>query len=255
VLTVTSLILVMSIIIFSRVEVDGQSDFLNNNFDSETATNSNRMLEPVVKLSMVIIPPYASGASPSEGLLLGSATGFSIKYNSENDTSYLITNDHFCVNFMQSRNAVMIVENSDRPRISPSSGEFMTGQIVFSDSTKDLCLVQVRGFIRPAKLADRGYTARQFEEITVVGAPTGTFPIITESYISGNLSRDEVGLGSMTETGNDFLFLSAMIFPGHSGSPVYNSNREVIGVVFAALPTYGSIAIPINDLYEFLDEL
>jgi len=245
----------MSIIIFSRIEVDGQPEFLDEISDDSSAIDRNKMLEPVVKLSMVIVPPYASGSDPSSGLLIGSATGFSIKYDQDSDSSYIITNDHFCINFLESRTAVMIAEDSRTPRLGQSSGEFATGKIIYSDSERDLCLVRVHGFFRPVTLAERGTTVRQLDKITIVGAPNGTFPIIIESCVSGHLSREQVGLGDMSGNGNDFLFLSAMIFPGHSGSPVYNENREVIGVVFASLPTYGSIAIPLSDLYEFLDEL
>ena len=57
---------------------------------------------------------------------------------------------------------------------------------------------------------------------------------------------------TMSEEGNDLLLVSEQIFPGHSGSPVFNQEGELIGVVFASMQTYGGIAISHKDISELL---
>ena len=94
---------------------------------------------------------------------------------------------------------------------------------------------------------------RKFESVFIIGGPTGIFPTIIDTYLSGKLDRSEVSLPALSRDGHQFLFLSGLIFPGHSGSPVYNNRYELIGLVFASMPSYGAIAISLEDIYQFLE--
>jgi V8-like Glu-specific endopeptidase len=54
--------------------------------------------------------------------------------------------------------------------------------------------------------------------------------------------------------GEPFLLTSEEVYPGHSGSPIFNENGEVIGIIFASFPTYGGIGIPVGDIHKFLQD-
>lgn len=49
-------------------------------------------------------------------------------------------------------------------------------------------------------------------------------------------------------------YATATVLPGNSGSPVFNSSREVVGVVFAtgAPINFRALIIPLDDLKQFL---
>ncbi len=251
--------MLLAISIFTQVRITEPAYNLNINSPSPnllqevSSIRQQQILSPVVKLS-TILPINVQDGNGDVGTLLGSATGFSIKYDPSLNQSYIITNDHFCSDIINDPILFLIVENSSKPRIEPPE-DFSMGHVVYSDPGKDLCLVITSGFIQPASLAGKDYIAKPMESITIVGGPSGTFPIIIDSYVSGHLDRSEILLGELAEGSNSFLFISGLIYPGHSGSPVYNKNGQVIGIVFAALPSYGCIAIQISDLYEFLNEV
>jgi serine protease Do len=197
-------------------------------------------------------PIGQSSDSSISGFVMGSATGFSISYDSGTNTSFVITNHHFCNEFIENDRLVLVVEGSNMPRINGPSENFSTGSVIKSDAGRDLCLVSAMGFFQPASLAGKSYRPTPTDPVTIVGGPSGTFPIILDTYFSGYLNRREVHLEGLDENGIDFLFISGLIYPGHSGSPVFNKSGQVIGVIFASLPSYGCIAIQIEDLHNFL---
>ena len=215
---------------------------------AEATIRQNKMLYSVVRvthLSYVMEP----GQLVPEELTISSATGFSIQYNPYSNISFVLSNDHFCRSISDS--SVITLETFDM-LLPGSANDYFYGEILYSDPKLDLCLIAANGYIRPAEIAEYDYNVQPFEEIFIIGAPSGNFPIIIDTYISTKERRSRVGFPELSKDGNDFLLISEEIFPGHSGSPVYNKGGEVIGVVFAAMPTYGGFAISHRDIYKFI---
>lgn len=148
-------------------------------------------------------------------------------------------------------NSILAIENYEKttPNIS---NDYISSRVLYTDSELDLCLVAAYGFIKPAIIADISYEPELFEKVFIIGGPTGNFPIIIDTYISGSSTRESIMLGGLSHSGNDFLLISEQIFPGHSGSPVFNQAGEVVGIVFASLETYGGFAISHKDIFELL---
>jgi len=212
----------------------------------------NNLTKSVVKLSFEIKSPWGIVGH-------GSATGFSVAYDREKDKSYVITNDHFC----QSLNEVFPVpgrfyyQTYDMIMVSNQKNTLKGVSILKTDPSKDLCLMVADGYVKPAKIASKKYKARQMDPVSFIGAPAGIFPIKLDTYLSSLVSRDI--LPSHMSEGNELYLLSEVAMGGHSGSPVFNKKGEVIGVLFLSLENsngrmYGSIAIPLGDLHEFLDK-
>ena len=208
-----------------------------------------RMMRPTVKITSIVMTASSSGSAKGY-ITISSATGFSIKYDIKNNESLIVTNDHFCKSNMSG--VTFLVEDYSKSSLE-SKRTYLDGEIAYSEPSLDLCLIKADGYIRPATLASYDYTPRAFEEIFVVGAPSGNFPIIFDSYISNIISRNEIALGPMSPKGNSFLLISEQVFPGHSGSPVFTKDGKVIGIIFGALQSYGGLAISVKDVYKILE--
>jgi S1-C subfamily serine protease len=208
-----------------------------------------RMMHPTVKITSMIMAT-SPDAGAARYVTLSAATGFSVKYDIQNNESLIITNDHFCRTNLS--DVSFIIEDYSKSSFE-SNRSYLDGEVVLTEPSLDLCLIKANGYIRPAALASYSYTPRAFEEIYVIGSPSGSFPIIFDSYISSIIRRKDVALGPMGSEGSSFLLISEQVFPGHSGSPVFTRDGKVIGIIFGALRSYGGLAISVKDIYKILE--
>jgi S1-C subfamily serine protease len=213
-------------------------------YSEPAAIRVKAMVLPVVKLSH-------RGERIADGSKFStSATGFSISYDVRSDSSLILTNDHFCRDI--DPHSSLVIENYNREQIDWSE-EDSDLKVMKTSPALDLCIIQARGFIKPVKIIDDLYYPQIFEKVYIIGAPAGDFPIILDTYISSFLDRNKVGIPPLSLYGNKFIMVSEEILPGHSGSPVYTLDGEVIGILFGALPHYGGIAVSADDIKFFLD--
>lgn len=215
--------------------------------------SSKKTVESVVKLNFEVKAPYGSYHKMS------SATGFSIAYDKDANVSFIVTNNHFCVSMfeMMPLTGRFYYEAFDDQLSANNSYNEKDMFVVGIDETKDLCLLVAVGYVRPVKIAPEKYKPSSMEPVRIIGAPSGIFPIIVDTYVSGTTSRDL--LPEHMREGEDLILVSCVIVGGQSGSPIFNRRGQVIGVIFLGLnsgnvPTYGSPAIPLSDLREFLDD-
>ena len=222
-------------------------------YQTDAIIKQEKMLYPTVRVVSMERNPL--GYAPAEfenievEIILATATGFSIQYDQINDVSFIITNDHFCRQI--NPNSSLVVEDYNKSSLSISEN-YINSEVLYTDEGLDLCLIAAYGYVRPADIADFDYYPETFEKVFIVGGPTGNFPIVIDTYISGYNDRSSINLGGLDDSGNDFLLISEQIFPGHSGSPVFNQDGEVVGIVFAALETYGGLAISHKDIFTLL---
>ena len=247
---ILALIITLSLVHLTKDIVDFTKEIIIlKDHQFKAKIREERMMRPTVKITSVVMT--TSGDTGITGYItLSSATGFSIRYDIQNNQSLIVTNDHFCRTNISE--VTFIIEDSSKSSFE-SKRSYLDGEIVLTEPSLDLCLIKANGYIRPATLADYSYTPRAFEEIYVVGSPSGNYPIIFDSYISNVISRKEVALGPMSPAGNSFLLISEQVFPGHSGSPVFTRDGEVIGIIFGALKSYGGLAISVKDIYKILE--
>ena len=230
------------------------------NFQVSARVNSDKMLKPVVRLTFLIpstdydesekFEPYNN---PMD-IAMATATGFSVDYDVKRDVSLIITNAHFCDTVNARDDTVLVVETSETLRSEMPSSSGYAANVLYMDQYLDLCLVEVYGFVRPVTLAEIDYEVQKFEKIYIIGSPSGILPIIIDTYISARVDRNEIMLGPMNQSGTPYIMTSEQVFSGHSGSPIYNQNGEVIGIIFASLSSYGGLGVSIRDLYTFMQD-
>jgi S1-C subfamily serine protease len=210
--------------------------------------NRRAIMEPVVKLTQISFP------EPETIELVGTATGFSIKYNRRLNKSYVLTNHHFCENNTEyDIGYIYTRSNNTTGGYSIDLNNLLN--FVYSDKTKDLCILEADGRIPPVRFGDYREELKSLDRVYILGAPNGIFPIVVETYLTGHIERKQLFSEEMGDKGHPYLLISEIIFGGHSGSPIFNRRGELIGIVFAKYRQgYGGFGVGLKDIIEFIGE-
>lgn len=134
--------------------------------------------------------------------------------------------------------AAHVVEGEDRLVVEFANDEWVPAKVVGSSASADVALLQcdrVPKGATPAKLGDSD-KADTGDDIFIVGAPYGLSYTLTVGRISARRpDRTRSGIMSSVE----FLQTDATVNPGNSGSPVFNKDGEVIGIVSSIVSDSG----------------
>jgi len=124
--------------------------------------------------------------------------------------------------------AAHMVQTADVASVEFPDGQEITARVVGSDVRSDVALLQLKQIprgIAPATLGDSN-KLEVGDQIFVIGAPYGISQTLTAGHLSGRhwLNRND-------ETSGEFLQTDAAVNGGSSGSPLFNSDGEVVGIV------------------------
>ncbi len=145
-----------------------------------------------------------------------------------------------------------LVEGASVIRVSfPGHGAY-TGQTWRYAEYADLAVIAIEGFNLPAV----SFTSLQpaaGDDVLVIGNPLQFVRVANMGELigfSGNPAGDRL----------PFLVIEAAIYPGSSGSPLFNEQGEVVGVVFATTRTGDpserrGLAVSAGEALHFLDDL
>jgi len=125
--------------------------------------------------------------------------------------------------------AAHLVQSADRTMVEFAQGELIPATVIGLALSADVALLQLDRCptnYEPAKLGDSD-KVDVGDEIFVVGAPYGISSTLTAGHVSGRRSLKR----SENTPGVEFLQTDASINMGNSGSPVFNLNGEVMGIV------------------------
>jgi len=127
--------------------------------------------------------------------------------------------------------AAHVVQTADLVEVQFVTGEKIYANIIASDPSRDLALLELEHEpmdIRPARLGDSD-DARVGSQVFVVGAPLGLSHTLTVGYLSARRGGEAAG-GTLAD---DVVILQtdAAINQGNSGGPMFNLDGEVIGIV------------------------
>ena len=126
--------------------------------------------------------------------------------------------------------AAHVVQTADVASVEFPDGQEIIARVIGSDVRSDVALLQLKQVpsgIVPATLGDSN-KLEVGDQIFIVGAPYGISQTLTAGHVSGrhSLTKDDE-----SPTAVEFLQTDAAVNGGSSGSPVFNLNGEVVGIV------------------------
>ncbi len=126
--------------------------------------------------------------------------------------------------------AAHLVQAADRTVVEFSRGELIPARVTGSAFSADVAVLQLERNPVNAVAARLGDSDKVDvgDQIFVVGAPYGLSRTLTAGHISG---RHTLNKRSENTTAVEFLQTDAAINSGNSGSPVFNLDGEVMGIV------------------------
>jgi len=159
----------------------------------------------------------------------GSGSGFNISAD-----GLIVTNRH-------------VVENSGiiTIRFGGDIDTVFTTKDWVEVSDVDMALIKIDGNDLPYLQLNSNYP-HTGDAVIFIGNPLGYDWTISEGEVISMVSLDGIPL----------IYLQGPVLPGSSGSPLFNADSEVIGVIFASLVDEDNqgLAIPISYLNTFLEE-
>jgi S1-C subfamily serine protease len=135
---------------------------------------------------------------------------------------------------------VVAGEGKGRTRVLLPNGSTLPATVVLFDPNRDLALLQVPGLGEsPLSIG----TGKVGETAAVYGHPNGQNPLfLAPAEIAQNVTAVGQNLYNTHQTSRNVFILSAVLFPGDSGSPLVDQSGAVVGVAFAIAPDRPSTA-------------
>jgi S1-C subfamily serine protease len=120
---------------------------------------------------------------------------------------------------------------------------YVVEDILAFDEERDLAILKLAASELPATRLAVKYQPKQGEQIVVIGSPLGLETTVTDGIISSIRGKSQL------------LQITAAISSGSSGSPVFNTKGEVIGVATFLLKGGQSLnfALPVSLVQDLLD--
>jgi len=171
--------------------------------------------------------------------------GFAVR-NAENDT-FVVSVEHLCEEVGR-KALIYSAPLQDAPRTEYKA------RVVYTNSDDDICILRVfdtgEQFV-PLRLSETAPMTG--DRVHTIGSPAGAFPTKTEGYVVGHdllgMEPDEEGVPK------SLLLTSVSAYSGNSGGPVYNEQREVVGMLAATHMEYphSSISVHVESIAYHLE--
>ncbi|WEV69479.1 trypsin-like peptidase domain-containing protein [Bifidobacterium sp. ESL0775] len=170
------------------------------------------------------------------------------------DKGHIVTNNH-------------VISGGQNIQVTLSNGQMYKANVVGTDSTTDLAVVQIQNApssLKPVEFADSSKLAVG-ENVMAVGNPLGYDDTATTGIVSALNRPVSVMDDNNSEIVTNAVQIDAAINPGNSGGPTFNAAGQVIGInssIASASSSSGEsgsigigFAIPSNLVKRVADEI
>jgi serine protease Do len=134
--------------------------------------------------------------------------------------------------------AAHVVQTADAALVEFPDGQDSIARVIASDVRADVALLQLQQppkGINPVALGDSG-KVEVGDQIFVIGAPYGISQTLTAGHVSGRRQVDKDG---EPQPYIEFLQTDAAVNGGNSGSPMFDMNGQVVGIVTTIMSQSG----------------
>lgn len=217
-----------------------------------TLIKNSSSYDTAILESVILIEIYANIAG--QLMPVASGTGFAVKYDKKENSTYLMTNNHICD--IESYMFMIYTLKSD-PIFSNVLSPDRLLTTIAKDPSNDICIVKAENIKMETVSFRKSSELSIMDQLYSIGAPKGVFPIWVDGRLSGRISREYFSMNM--GPGFDFLLISGIFIGGQSGSPIYDESGRVVGILFASYDnqkgtSYGGLAIPSEAMIEFIKE-
>ena len=224
--------------------------YANNQSNEVNEKNKNRKQQPKYKGGPEeIFEKYANSVVYIDNKKdKGSGSGFIVNHNGLK----IITNWHVVET---AKNVTICLKTKILNRVCDT--DYYTGKVVKRNKQKDLAMIEVKGL--PSNL--KPVTYGSYKKVKVgqtafaIGHPDGLVWTFTNGMISQKRPEHRWRYKSSRHLANT-IQIQVPINPGNSGGPLFNKNKELIGVnTFTSEGENLNFAIAVDDLIEFINEV
>jgi S1-C subfamily serine protease len=176
-------------------------------------------------------------------------------------TSFAVTDDGLMVT---NRHVVYGADGTRRPRRLAvqftNSAQVWRARVVAADPDEDVAIIRVEGItgaIPTVAVPDTAVTAEPGDPVAIIGFPFGT-SLPMRSAGEPNLVRTTLTAGMVSKALPDLLQIDGFGAQGASGSPVFNRDGALLGVLYGGEPgSEGRVvyAIPVKYVTALLTPL
>ncbi len=205
------------------------------------------------KSFMKISTPVALGENIKKVSGSGSGAAIFVK-NQKINTTTILTAEHVCS--MEKGFPSFVTVLKKEVTITNINGEKYPGIIVKKDSENDLCLVEIPVTMQTVEIASK--EPKRGEKAFTMGYPGGIYlkNLVNKyvGYCSGIVSG--MSYNSYTNESIQKTIFSIYSFPGSSGSSIFNSSGQVIGIVQAGSTRilFFTISSTVSTIKEFIEK-
>lgn len=219
----------------------------------QVSSSDDSLIEMVESASKAIVGVvnYKEAKNPLQQTPNGNAqggTGSGVIFSKEDDTAYVVTNNH-------------VIENAKEIEVSLENGETVEAELIGTDALSDIAVLKISAEHVEAVL-DFGDSEvlKAGEQVIAIGNPLGLefSRTVTQGIVSG-VDRSINVQTSAGEWALDVLQTDAAINPGNSGGALLNMQGQVIGINSLKISSNQveglGFAIPSNDVIPLVNEI
>ena len=191
-----------------------------------TAAEGQQLREAFRKVNQAVVTVRTKrvNVAPARGQVMSIVDGLG--------SGVLISNDGKVLT------AAHVVQTADAALVEFSDGQDSIARVIASDVRSDVALLQLQQLpkgIAPATLGDSD-KVEVGDQIFVIGAPYGISQTLTAGHVSGRRQLDKEG---ESHPYLEFLQTDAAVNGGNSGSPMFDMNGQVVGIVSTIMSQSG----------------